>query len=719
MVEKPSPRAKHLLFSLLIQLAFLSGGLALLFFVGRLFYLFDYYAILISEPYSVSEIFKILVSASRFDSSIAATFFAPLFLITAATPLFAKIDKAKKYFCFVFFIYACSIFFISWLTILADHYFYVYFKDHFNVFFWEFWENLSNAKLVTEGISDVVPLFSSLTLLIIGWLLSAVYIWRVVNFAPAFLNKPSLKSTLTGRGYFVITTSSLFLLALLQRSTFDPRPLTLQDRRIVLSRNTIINLLHTNVFFPLFRGYQDKQELAKFSAKDEASEEQVKADFESAKSIVPHSSVKKVTLGSKNDSYYYLSQTLTPVWPKYLVRRPKHIVLIFMESYGRWLLDYKDGGLGQQVGSTFNSLKSRGIYFTRHFSPAGGTIKNIASAIFSFPLTRNFYPSIVYHPQGYKNFPGRLPQVMKKIGYNTRFFYGGVIAWHRLYQFLPQVGFDHVYAEHSDPLLPRRESGLYDGDLFKMLDNNLSALPKESHPTFSFVMTLSNHPPFDVPPEAQEPPITLPKSISNILIDTPEQLRRRLVAFRYADHALGKYLEDAAKKPYFKDTLFVITGDHSFSSGIGFGAEWGWKMEQIPLLLYSPDLIKPQYQGQERHGFTTHLDLMPTLASLGSGTNPKDLENLQDLHTWGKNILADDDLPTDDIINQYFSCYQRYCFKDGQLFHLEDDEFFKIAESTPENMLRLKNIKQRDDAYFGSGMHYFFRFRGKTLQKGR
>jgi phosphoglycerol transferase MdoB-like AlkP superfamily enzyme len=495
-----------------------------------------------------------------------------------------------------------------------------------------------------------------------------------------------------------------FVLA--QRATFDPRPLTLQDRRIVISRNAMVNLLHTNVFFPLYRSYQDRQELAKFAATRSESPAKIAADFSAAAAMIPGS--EAVT---SPEGYTYMAQTLMPDGTTYLRRRPKHVVLIFMESYARWVLDYEDGGLGADAGATYRRLRGQSLAFMRHFSPAGGTIKNIASAIYSFPVTRNFYPSIVYHPEGYKPFPGRLPGVMASLGFEPRFFYGGVIAWHRLYQFLPQVGFQKVFAEHSDDTLPRHENGLFDGDLFKLVDRDLAARRPEDPPTFSFVMTLTNHPPYLVPAGAELPPIKLPPTIADRLIDDPEQIMRRLVAFRYADRSLGAFLEAAAQRPYFNDTLFVITGDHSFTSGIGFGPEWGWKMEQIPFLIYSPGLLRPEFAGKEVKAFTTHLDIMPTLAALvapASGTKPP--QQLHRLHTWGKNMLAPGPMPVDDGINQYFSCYQKHCLKDGQLYRLNDAEFFEVVPADAAAADLKKTIERRDAAYFDSGMHYFFRF---------
>ena len=72
-------------------------------------------------------------------------------------------------------------------------------------------------------------------------------------------------------------------------------------------------------------------------------------------------------------------------------------------------------------------------------------------------------------------------------------------------------------------------------------------------PTFALLQTLSNHAPFNLPPPAPFNDIS-----------GPQQLLPRLNGIRYADWALGNFFDKVSKEPWFKDTLFVILGDHGF-----------------------------------------------------------------------------------------------------------------------------------------------------------
>lgn len=91
--------------------------------------------------------------------------------------------------------------------------------------------------------------------------------------------------------------------------------------------------------------------------------------------------------------------------------------------------------------------------------------------------------------------------------------------------------------------------GVADESLF---DNALTVLDKgsqEKTPFFAHIMTTSNHRPFSYPDGR---------------IDIPSPGGRD-GAVKYTDYAIGEFIDKASKKPWFKDTLFVIVADHCAS----------------------------------------------------------------------------------------------------------------------------------------------------------
>src|SRR5690606_1625889 len=132
-----------------------------------------------------------------------------------------------------------------------------------------------------------------------------------------------------------------------------------------------------------------------------------------------------------------------------------------------------------------------------------------------------------------KPFPGRLAVNLDEPGYQPRFFYGGHACTLRLGQYLPVMGVLQQLFLYFFPHLFHHPYGLYDRDLLKALHQNLMATGEKR--TFSYVMTLSNHPPYNVPKEFDNQDVKLPKSLTDRLIDPKEQFYKRINGFRFAD----------------------------------------------------------------------------------------------------------------------------------------------------------------------------------------
>ncbi len=115
-------------------------------------------------------------------------------------------------------------------------------------------------------------------------------------------------------------------------------------------------------------------------------------------------------------------------------------------------------------------------------------------------------------------------------------------------------------------------------------------------------MTTSNHRPFTFP-EGR--------------IDLPSKVSGRAGAVKYTDYAIGKFIRDAATKPWFTNTVFVIVADHCASSA--GKTELPVQNYHIPLIIYAPG-------GQIAPGrvttLTSQMDYAPTLLGLLNWTYP-------------------------------------------------------------------------------------------------
>jgi phosphoglycerol transferase MdoB-like AlkP superfamily enzyme len=114
------------------------------------------------------------------------------------------------------------------------------------------------------------------------------------------------------------------------------------------------------------------------------------------------------------------------------------------------------------------------------------------------------------------------------------------------------------------------------------------------HKVFSHIMTTSNHRPYTYP-EGR--------------IDIPSHTSRR-GAVKYTDYAIGRFIREASKKPWFANTVFVIVADHCASSA--GKTDLPVDKYHIPLLIYSPGNIPPGTMDR----LMSQIDVGPTVLGL-------------------------------------------------------------------------------------------------------
>lgn len=107
------------------------------------------------------------------------------------------------------------------------------------------------------------------------------------------------------------------------------------------------------------------------------------------------------------------------------------------------------------------------------------------------------------------------------------------------------------------------------------------------------LLTISNHPPYVVPDAFADPSLT------------PEE---QIV--RYADHCIGSFMQQAAREPWYKNTLFVFLGDHGKMVGTS-NCELPESFNHIPLFIHGEGLSP-----REISNFAGQVDVAPTLLGM-------------------------------------------------------------------------------------------------------
>jgi membrane-anchored protein YejM (alkaline phosphatase superfamily) len=139
--------------------------------------------------------------------------------------------------------------------------------------------------------------------------------------------------------------------------------------------------------------------------------------------------------------------------------------------------------------------------------------------------------------------------------------------------------------------------GVADEAIFGRALGELDALARAGEPFYSLVLTTSNHRPFLFPTDHVRP---------------DPALSRRENAVRYADWALGGFLREARRRPWYDDTLFVLMGDHG--ARVYGSARIPLASYEVPILLIGPGVPR----GARLDTLASSLDVPPTvLARLG------------------------------------------------------------------------------------------------------
>ncbi|WP_330947216.1 LTA synthase family protein [Thermomonas sp. LB-4] len=267
-----------------------------------------------------------------------------------------------------------------------------------------------------------------------------------------------------------------------------------------------------------------------------------------------------------------------------------NVVLISVESLSA---EYS-GSYGRKDSLTPNldALTPRSLLLADLWATGTRTVRGLEALSLSVPPTPG--ESIVRreHNEGLAT----LGEVFRGKGYHAMFLYGGYGAFDDMNRFFGHNGYDvHDRTEIPDQDIHHENVwGVADEDLYSMAMQHFDADFKAGKPFFAHLMTTSNHRPYTFP--AGRGP-------------WPQGKRDSAVA--YTDWAIGDFLRRASRKPWFRNTLFVITADHCASSA-GIAALPAFRY-RIPLWFYAPGGRVAPGRVDRR---VSQIDIAPTLLGL-------------------------------------------------------------------------------------------------------
>ncbi len=279
-----------------------------------------------------------------------------------------------------------------------------------------------------------------------------------------------------------------------------------------------------------------------------------------------------------------------PERSKPIPSRPNFVVII-VESLGS---EYR-GTAQNPAGYTpfINELAQSGVDFPLSFANGRRSIDALMSIFAGIPNLMD--ASLI--TSGYQtNKIMGLPKILGEIGYDSGFFHGGYDGSMFFDTQAAILGFKryvgaNAYGNDQDT---DGHWGVYDEPFLQF---TAAELGRMQQPFFAGIFTLSSHYPYLLPPNHQN--------------EFPKGSLAIHESIGYADFALRRFFETVRTAPWFDNTIFVFTGDHtSLSDQTAFQTPLG--QFRVPLIFYSPKGKLPLTLDEP----VQQIDIMPTILAI-------------------------------------------------------------------------------------------------------
>ncbi len=301
------------------------------------------------------------------------------------------------------------------------------------------------------------------------------------------------------------------------------------------------------------------------------------------------------TIGKTNmeEATYYTAEEVEKIYSPLhrpadsLEFRPDNVVVIVLESFSKEFF----GAVNRDGYTPFlDSLIRHSLTYEYSFANGRKSIDGLPSVISSIPSL-----GIPYFLSPYSgNKINSLPSLLKQKRYHTSFFHGAPNGSMGFEAFMNMAGSDHYFgmSEYNNDDDFDGVWGIWDDKFLDFYADKLNSFPQ---PFMSSFFSVSSHHPFAIPDEYAGKfnggPLVIHKCIE------------------YTDYSLRKFFQKASSMPWFNNTLFVITADHT-SSEIEFPeGRTDWGFYSVPIIFYKPD----NSLAGKRKEILQQIDIMPTV----------------------------------------------------------------------------------------------------------
>lgn len=283
------------------------------------------------------------------------------------------------------------------------------------------------------------------------------------------------------------------------------------------------------------------------------------------------------------------------------IDRKTNVFVIILESFGKSHIKSLSDQFkpGQETNTPFlDSLFQEGYLFTNGHQNGYRSVDALPAIWASIPTFKEHFLSLPNSIAPYY----ALPACMNEMGYNTAFFHGAVRQSMGFVSFGKNTGIKNFYSreEYEDENGTNDfdgKWGIWDHKFMPYVHKKLNKMASTDKPFFATFFTLSSHHPYKIPEG-------LPKDFSEGTLPIHR-------AIKYSDYALSEFFKSIEKEPWYKNTLFIITADHSSGADNAKFKKAPFDYT-IPIFFFKPDSNMKAKDDR----IMQHIDIMPTLLGM-------------------------------------------------------------------------------------------------------
>lgn len=176
--------------------------------------------------------------------------------------------------------------------------------------------------------------------------------------------------------------------------------------------------------------------------------------------------------------------------------------------------------------------------------------------------------------------------------YNSSFYHGGKNGTMGFDSFTRSIGFANYLGKNEYPNTEHFDGnwGIFDHHYLNYFSKELD---KKHNPFFSVLFTLSSHQPY-----------TIPKGFKGHFKKGKLEIHETI---GYVDDALKNFFKTNQNKEWFKNTLFIITADHTQKLESN---KTELDLYRVPIIFYHPNMDLKQYQKKR---IVSQSDILPSI----------------------------------------------------------------------------------------------------------